>query len=223
MAMNYKEAPQGAPKSELRRYAKGIKLMDGLADSLAAEGLLPPRFKTLRATTLRGTEATLVLPEGAIRLPEIQTVGMSNKEMENAADSTRGLNIGTWARQGLQRAATSSGGEQTLSPVAMSAHTMGLRAEYPTTTQVWKKAKEFGNTISAEAMLKLAIEAAKGNIQVEVGKPLVGIMEPFAGSYGDPSVLYVGRNEDGLFLFAYAADADDGWSPVCQFVVSPRK
>jgi hypothetical protein len=222
MAMNYKEVPHGTSASELKKYAKGIGLVDDFVDSLEAKGLLPERFKVTRAT-LRGLETIPTLPEGAIRLPEIQTVGMSNKEMEKLADSTRGLNIGTWARQGLQRAATSPEGEQTLSPLAMSARTMGLRAEYPTTTQVWKKAKEFGNTISAEAMLKLAIEAAKGNIQVEIGKPLVGIMEPFTGSLGDPNVLYVGRYEDGLFLIASNASSGRQWNPDDRFVVSSRK
>jgi len=115
MAMNYKEVPQGAPKSELRKYAKGIKLMDGLADSLAAEGLLPPRFKTLRAT-LRGTETTLVLPESAIRLPNVQTIGMSNGEMERSADATRGLSLGTWGRDILKRAPTTSKEPLTLRP-----------------------------------------------------------------------------------------------------------
>jgi hypothetical protein len=191
-------------------------------DHAGRQGWLSPRMpKQLGLTTENLTG--LVIPEGAIRLPEIQTVGMSNKEMEKLADSTRGLNIGTWARQGLQRAATSPEGEQTLSPLAMSARTMGLRAEYPTTAQVWKKAKEFGNTISAEAMLKLAIEAAKGNIQVEIGKPLVGIMEPFAGSGGNPGVLCVGRSEDGLFLYAYGANSAYRWSPDSRFVVSSRK
>src|ERR1035437_5445691 len=97
MAMNYKEVSQGASANELTKYAKGINLVDSFVDSLAAEGLLPPRFKPTRAT-LRGTETTLVLPEGAIRLPDVRTVGMSNGEMERLADSTRGLNIGDWGR-----------------------------------------------------------------------------------------------------------------------------
>ena len=54
--------------------------------------LMQTELKTLGATlTLsRGAETSLVLPESAIRLPEIQTVGMSNGEMERLANATRG-------------------------------------------------------------------------------------------------------------------------------------
>ncbi len=200
----------------------GLMALKASVDHAGKQGWLTPRMPKQQGLTTE-TSTGPIIPEGTIRLPEIQTVGMSNKEMEKLADSTRGLNIGTWARQGLQRAATSPEGEQTLIPVAMSTRTMGLQADYPTTTQVWKKAKEFGDTISAEAMLRLAIEAVKGNIPVETGKPLVGIMEPFTGSYGGPDVLCVGRNEDGLWFDASYANPDDGWNPDCQFVVSPRK
>jgi len=100
---------------------------------------------------------------------------------------------------------------------------MGIRDEYPTTKQVWDKAKEFGDRVTAEEMLQIAIEAAKGNIQVEIGKPLVGIMEPVTDSSGYLDTLYVERRRGGLFLYASDAYSDHLWDPGYQFVVSSRK
>lgn len=178
----------------------------------------------LEAAAATSAEAVLSLPEGAIRLPDIQTVGMSNTEMKRLADATRGLSLGTWGRDILKRAApVTSKKHQTISTVVMDARTMGVSGDYPTTEQVWKGAKEFGDRVTAEEMLQIAIEAAKGNIQVEIGEPLVGIMEPVTDSLGRPNVLCVGRDRDGLFLDAFYADPDRRWSPGCWFVVSPRK
>lgn len=162
-------------------------------------------------------------PEGAIRLPDITTVGMSNEEMERLADSARGLHVGVWGRDIIKRAPIAPKEPLTLSPVALDARTMGIRDEHPTTKKVWDKAKEFGDRITAEEMLQIAIEAAKGNIQVEIGKPLVGIMEPVTDSLGYLLTLYVGRRRVGLWLDAHFAHPDDRWDPGSQFVVSARK
>lgn len=172
---------------------------------------------------LRPLETTLVLPEGAIRLPDVQTVGMSNEEMERLADSTKGLNLGEWGRNIIKRAPTTSKEPLTLSPVVLDARTMGIRDEHPTTKKVWDKAKEFGDRVTAEEMLRIAIEAAKGSIQVEIGKPLVGIMEPVTDSIGRLFTLYVERRGGGLWLYATCADPDRRWSPDDRFVVSARK
>lgn len=162
------------------------------------------------------------LLEGAIRLPDIQTVGMSNAKMESLVDATKGLNLGTWGRDILKRAPVTSEEHQTMSLVVMDARTMGVSGDCPTTKQVWERAEKFGDRITAEGMLKIAIEAAKGNIQVEIGEPLVGIMELVSDSLGSPRVLYVERRRDGLFLRAVCA-SPGGWPPDCLFVVSPRK
>ncbi|MFH1833330.1 MAG: hypothetical protein ABH816_04195 [Candidatus Levyibacteriota bacterium] len=181
-------------------------------------------FGLAKIARQRGLERLLKVspfPEGAIRLPEIETAGMSNGDMEKLADSTEGLRLGIWGRYILQRGSTAP--QEPLNPVVMDARTMGIRSDYPTTKQVWGKAEEFGDKVSAEAMLKIAIEAVKGNIHVETGKPLVGVMEPVTDSSGGPDVLYVVRYEDGLWLGALYADLDDRWDLGVGFVVSPRK
>lgn len=158
--------------------------------------------------------------EGTIRLPDIQTAGMTNVEMVLLADATSGLRLGNWGRDVIREASVTSKGPQTRSPVAMNAQTMGIREDCPTTNQVWEKAEEFGDRISAEAMLQIAIEAAKGKIQVEIGKRLVGIMEPVADSRGSPAVLYIERRGGGLWLDAHYARPGDRWDRGDQFVVS---
>lgn len=178
---------------------------------------------TFQSSSSPIAETVSFLPEGTVRLPDIQTVGMSNGEMERLADATRGLNLGAWGRDILKRAPTTSKEHQTMSPVALDARTMGLHDDYPTTKQIWEKAKKFGDRVSVEAMVKLAVEAAKGNVTVEIGKPLVGIMEPVTDSRGDPRVLCIRRDEDGLWLNASYANPVDQWTSDHQFVVSSRK
>lgn len=163
-------------------------------------------------------------PEGAIRLPDIATVGMSNEEMERLADSTIGLHVGDWGRNVIKRAPTASKEPLTLSPVVLgNARAMGIRDKHPTTKQIWDKAKVFGDRVTAEGMLQIAIEAAKGNIRVEIGKPLVGIMEPVTDSNGRLDTLYVVRYEVGLWLGARYADPVYQWNPGNRFLVSSRK
>lgn len=165
----------------------------------------------------------LVMP-GMIRLPEVATIGMSNEEMEKLADSTRGLNVGDWGRNIIKRAPTASKEPLIVSPVVLgNARTMGIRDEYSTTKKVWDEAKKLGDRVTAEEMLQIAIEAAKGNIQVEIGKPLVGIMEPVADLPGVLLTLYVARNWVGLWLDAHSAYPAYRWGPDAQFVVSSRK
>ncbi len=200
----------------------GLMALRASVDHAAKKGWLTPRMP--KQGLAIETSTNLLLPEGAIRLPEIITNGMSNEEMRQLADSTRGLNVGSWARDVIKRAPTSSLEEPQAQDLAtLDPRTMGLGADYPTTQQIWEKAKKFGDRVSVETMVKLAVEAAKGNIQVEIGKPLVGIMELVTDSNGRPRVLYVRRSEGGLWLDADCADPGNGWRPVDQFVVSPRK
>lgn len=168
---------------------------------------------------------TFTLPKGAIRLPDIQTIGMSNPELKALADSTRGLNIDDSSMTiDIIRKSISSAELHIFSLVALDVRTMGFRPNYcPTTKQIWEKAIQLGDSISAEAMIKLATEAAKGNFPVERGKPLVGVMDPITGWDDDPHILSLVRLSDGLWLNSPAAVPDSTWHPAYQFVVSARK
>lgn len=184
----------------------------GFNDPKTSKGLVP-------------TETSLVLPKGATRLPNVQTFGMSNEEMEKLADSTSttGLNVADSGRKIIKRAPIAPNELLTLSPFAMKARTMVTRYYYPTTEQIWEGAKEFGDRVTAEAMLQIAIKAAKGKIQLEKGQSLIGIMEPVVDWFDRPTTLYVQRLGNGLWLRVAFVYPDDKWHPDQQFVISSRK
>jgi len=164
------------------------------------------------------------VPEGAFRLPNIRIVGMNNEQMETLANKTRGLNIGSLALEALQTGAlaVSSEGPQRLSPIVMDARAMEPDTTYPTIEQLQKKALKLGDKGSIEAMLQLAILAAKGKVQVEMGKPLVGITCTF-DSNGVPRFLWLGRDRVGLWLVSGEAYSDYQWGPDLRVVVfSPK-
>lgn len=182
------------------------------ADMLVAAGVQFPESRGLK---------TPVLPEGAMLLPSIPAdEGLSNQKMEELSASTRGIEVSDSAK-GILRRAEVSKTPQAGELMALDSQSMGL-PEYPTTKQAWEKSAEFGDKISAERFLLLAVEAAKGKIQVEIGKPLVAIMEPVADSDGHPRVLYLRRHKDGLWLHGSFANPGLQWNPGVQFVVSSR-
>ena len=199
----------------------GAQALLAVLNALKAVGFKDPAS---HQSDLGQNETISTLPEGAIRFPDVTIQGMSGKELGQLADSIEGLNVGDWARDIIQRAPESPAREtKILGLAALDARTMGLPANYPTTEQIWDMANNYGSKVSPEAMVRLAAEVAKGKVRVEIGKPLVGIMNPMTDSGGVQDVLYLARYEGGLWLGARYADPDDPWYPDCQFVVSPRK
>jgi hypothetical protein len=184
------------------------------ADMLVAAGV---KFSESRE------RKTTVLPEEAILIPGIPpTEGLDSLGRIDLLDSVkRKLKSSDWAKDVTRRAETCEAGEAT-DLITLNSNAMGL-PENPTTTQVWKKASEFGDKISAERFIRLAVEAAKGNVQVEIGKPLVAVMDQVAVSNGLPRVLFLRRDGDGLWLSSGSANPGRRWFPEVQFVVSSRK
>jgi hypothetical protein len=211
--LDYREA--GKPYG--RGEGKGVALVDAHVAALRKLGLLRER------SPQAGASEAIMLPKET-RVFDIAIPAENMNELEQV-ESTGALHVGTWARDIIRLAAKASSEEpQILTLAALGTRTMGLRADYPITTkQVWERAKKFGKSVTVKEMIQVAIEAAKGNVQVETGKPLVGIMDPITGSSGDPSVLDVERRRDGLWFCARFADPGDRWGPDDQFVVSPGK
>jgi len=138
-------------------------------------------------------------------------------------DSTKGLNVTDWARDIVKKIPTSEEPQEIDELMTLDSSAMGL-PEYPTTIQVWKRALKLGGKIPAKKAIDMAIDAAEGKIKVEIGKPLVAIMDTVNVSFfGYPNVLYVARYEGGLWLRASYALPALHWNPGIQFVVSPRK
>lgn len=183
------------------------------ADMLSAAKVRFPESRELK---------TPVLPEGAILIPNIPpTEGLDSLGRMDLLDTVkRKLKSGGWARDVTRKAETCEAGEAT-DLIALNSRSMGLPDD-ATTDQIWKKSFEFGDKISAERFIRLAVEAAKGKVQVEIGKPLVAVMDKVTDSFGYPDVLNLRRDWDGLELSSYCVDSDDQWDPRVQFVVSSR-
>lgn len=168
------------------------------------------------------TEITLALPKG-IRVFDISISAEQAKELK-ALQLSGGLHVGTSARDIIGRALTSSSEKpQTLSLAAMNSRTMEMGVKKPTDRQVWGRAKKFGDEISAQAMIQVAIEAAKDKIKLKRNEVLVGVMKPITDSRVNQSVLFLRRYEDGeLWLHAAYTSPAHKWYPDTQFVVSSR-
>ena len=73
MSMNYKEVPQKILTEEATRYARGIKSMSDLADSLRRQGELPERFSKPEADITQVEpdieQAASVIPDFYIKRP----------------------------------------------------------------------------------------------------------------------------------------------------------
>jgi hypothetical protein len=174
---------------------------------------------------LKPTETTIATPEGGIRLPNIIMLGMSNKEMERLVSSTRYLNVDSSAKDVIKKAPVASDCPQTLSLTALDIRTMGLHDDQSSTAEICKKALKFGNKISVEAMVKIAVEASRGNVQIEKGKSLIAVMDPVEDSEGYPLILRLEHNGNGIYelsgLCAFFDNTPCGSNYL--FVISSRK
>jgi len=152
--------------------------------------------ETVPAHVDRVYEDPLVLPEGIIYLPDLIIENKANGEMEELLDSTKRLMVGYGTRE-ITRLMTPLKESQTLSLVILDSSTMGI-PDGSTTEQVWKRIAELGfeNELPPQAGIFAAIEAAKGNIRVEIGKQLVVVMKPIL-VHGTPSVLLVEHDHTG--------------------------
>jgi hypothetical protein len=170
----------------------------------------------------RGLEtfsATPVLPEGAIRLPDLTIGGRTAKQLESAL-SSEGLKVGDWARSMLRsREFTTLPEEQTLSLVRVKVADLGL-AGYPTTDQIYAKANDLGLELCpAEAgpQLRLAYKDQPMDEWLYVG------MKQIADSDGNPNVFKLDRHTDDSWLYSVWAKPDHQWDPKNEFVFSLRK
>ena len=83
MAMNYKEVPQGIPKTEAKRYAKGIQLVSGFVESLRRQGLLPEWFSKPETSTIASPAPTtpVAVEAPAVKISETFEIPTVSKEL----------------------------------------------------------------------------------------------------------------------------------------------
>lgn len=110
-----------------------------------------------------------------------------NAAIGSLLDSTQGLKVAGAARTMLER----------IPPFEMPTGLNFKIEDFSKAEQIWGKPEY---TLSPEAGLYLAIEAAKGNIQLEIGKRYVIVMEPIIEPYplpksdGIPAVFEIIRD-----------------------------
>jgi len=147
-----------------------------------------------------------------------------NTSIGNLLDSTKGLNVAGAARAMIERMPTFEIA-QVFDAKAFDFHAIEF-LEHPATEQIWGRVE---NKLSPEAGLYLAIEAAKGNIQLEMGKRYVIVMDPVLEPYplpksdGIPAVFEVIHDRGGVWLTTRYVDTDSRWSKDDIFVFSTSK
>jgi hypothetical protein len=107
--------------------------------------------------------------------------------------------------------------EKTIDLVKLQVKDLEISAEFPTTTQIYARAKELG--------LELCPAWVGPQLRVDyedqpIDEWLFVAMEPIADSGGDPSVFRLGRDGGLLWLRGSWAEPDSRWYPDYQFVFS---
>ena len=139
-----------------------------------------------------------------------------NAAIGSLLDSTQGLKVAGAARTMLER----------IPPFEMPTGLNFKIEDFSKAEQIWGKPEY---TLSPEAGLYLAIEAAKGNIQLEIGKRYVIVMEPIIEPYplpksdGIPAVFEIIRDRTGVWLTTRYVDSDTKWGSDDSFIVSSHK
>lgn len=164
------------------------------------------------------------LPKGAVRLPSVAFRNERREELLALLDTKykghQGYELTMWCWT-ILRSAPISKEPQVIELMSLDSSAMELPESYPRRL-AWEKAAELGDKVSVQAFAHLAMEVAKGNVQVEVGKPLAAFMDPITVSLNNPSVLYIKRNVDSLMFGTLSVNPHDYWSGH-RLVVSVRK
>lgn len=163
-------------------------------DTIITEEEMP--VETIAAYADKVYNDPSVFPEVAIYLPDLTIENKTNREMEEQLDSTNGLMVGFGTKE-IIKLMTPLEVSQTLSLVILDSSTLGIPDD-STTKQVWERIAELGfeNELPPQAGIYAAIEAAKGNIRVGIGKQLVVAMKPIL-VHGSPSVLLIEHDYTG--------------------------
>lgn len=127
-----------------------------------------------------------------------------------------GIYISSYAQELLDKV-TYQKEKEKIELVIKTPKELGCTEEYPTTSQIFEKAKEQGLELCpAEVGPRLRKEYAGTDW-------LILAMEPVTDRDGRPSVFYLGEDGGELELDADGAHADDEWLSGCRFVFRHRK
>lgn len=158
-------------------------------------------------------------PEGKIIRETVEIGGKTREQLEQELKQA-GINISSYAEDMLHsRDFTTLKESQVLHTIRLRVRDLGLEGT-PTINQVYARAGEFDlDPCPAEAGVYQRLK--------DIGQPLgewyLMAMKQIADRDGDPSVFYLERGGDGLWLGGDWAGPDAGWDPGLEFVFSLRK
>lgn len=187
------------------------------------------RHPSMRDIPLRGRlpgEPSRLHPflEGKIRI-EPWTIGGKDGQTllgELAGRGVNGLDRRSYARSIVENPEFTTLPEpQQIEVGILKVGDMGIKKDYPTFAEIEARRDELGlEALPAEALLHYLLENGD---KLQRGEIIVAGMKPIADSDGNPNVLNVERNTDGLWLNSNWANPDNKWNPDNQFAFSLRK
>ena len=159
-------------------------------------------------------------PEGKVRRDEIVIGGKSKGELEQEL-ARNGINVTSYAQSMMKnRDFTTLKDPQQVDLVHLHVRDLGIKKDYPTTTDIYSRAEELGLTLcppETGPQYRLAYTGQPMDEWFYIG------MKPIADSRGHPSVFNLGHRGGGLWLRDAWTRPGDRWSPEDEFVFSLRK
>ncbi len=148
-------------------------------------------------------------PEGRIRQDTVEIGGISKEELLRQLEE-KGIKLSDYARDMLNSSDFTTGEEkESAQLIRLSVESLGF-PQGATTDEIYRKAEELGLELCPAEVgpqYRLKYTAQPMNEWLRIG------MKQIAGRDGDPSVFYLVRREDGLWLRHDWAEPDRRWNP----------
>ena len=159
-------------------------------------------------------------PEGKVRRDEIVIGGKSKGELEQEL-ARNGINVTSYAQSMMKnRDFTTLKDPQQVDLVHLHVRDLGIKKDYPTTTDIYSRAEELGLTLcppETGPQYRLAYTGQPMDEWFYIG------MKPIAASGGNPRVFALEHRGDGLWLHGPWTRPGSEWDPEREFVFSLRK
>lgn len=136
----------------------------------------------------------------------------------NSKPNLKGINVSSYAQDMLDKITWDT--KQTLDLVRIQVKDLGIKEKYPTTKQIFEKAKH--------SSLDLCPPQVSAQLRVDYTEQplyewLFVAIEPIADRDGYPLVFYLLHNGDGLWLNDDWAEPGSRWNSINEFVFALRK
>lgn len=180
--------------------------------------LSPGIFQTLKNFNIE--HIYTAFPEGKIRFDSVEVEPKDGRVYEKELKDAH-INVAVFALSMMKKKEFKTlTRPETVNLVRLSVRDLDTGNDYPTATEVFKRAEELGLTLcppETGPAYRLKYQDQPLGDWLYVG------MEPITDSEGNPSVFLLVRDENGLWLSSYWANPDDEWDPEDEFLFSSSK